>query len=214
MLMRASTWNTYRWGNQLSEFPIGRTFVEGRTYTCSLLSPFFLIGYRAPLHPATQEDEQRVSQLFLEADTAGIAVQQRSLTSQELQEVALTGACLVIALVDKRKLDSTIRTKPSPVSTSSPQATPSTSSSEFAVGGDPTSRNNAGSSLMDSTSSALPSSSSSSSHVASSGDGEYMGHYVVIFGYDAASGEFLLRDPATPVSELRVGANALDLARR
>lgn len=52
-----------------------------------------------------QEDQHRVSRLFSDASAAGIAVQKRSLSASELQEVMLTGVCLVIALVDKRKLN-------------------------------------------------------------------------------------------------------------
>ncbi len=49
---------------------------------------------------------------------------------------------------------------------------------------------------------------------ADDGDGGYTGHYVLIVGFDGVRGEFILRDPATPVSELRVRAAALDQARR
>jgi hypothetical protein len=121
-----------------------------------------------------QEDELRVSQLFSEANTAGIALHQRSLSSQELQEVAMTGACLVIALVDKRKLDPWLL---------SPDLLCPT-----LLGG-----NEKG---------------------ASEGDGGYTGHYVLIVGFDVSRLEFIVHDPATPVSELRVSALALDLARR
>jgi len=52
-----------------------------------------------------QEDERRVSHLFMTASAAGIAIQQRSVTSDELSDLILRRECLVIALVDKRKLD-------------------------------------------------------------------------------------------------------------
>lgn len=106
-----------------------------------------------------------MSQLFMEAPAAGIAVQQRSLSSFELQEAMLTGACLVIALVDKRKLD------------------PFTD----ACMGLPT---------------------------LCGIDAGYTGHYIVIVGFDSARQQFIVRDPAAMVSELRVGATALDQARR
>ena len=138
-----------------------------------------------------QEDEQRVSQLFLEADTAGIAVQQRSLTSAELQEVASTGACLVIALVDKRKLDAALLLPPH----TALGCGRSRGSAEDAVAGTAT-----------------------TAAAAAGGDRvngeEYTGHYVLIVGFDTSTHEFLVRDPATPVSELRVSPAALDLARR
>ncbi|GAX83634.1 hypothetical protein CEUSTIGMA_g11058.t1 [Chlamydomonas eustigma] len=122
-----------------------------------------------------QEDELRVSQLFSEANTAGIALHQRSLSSQELQEVAVTGACLVIALVDKRKLDPWLLTADLLCPT--------------LLGG-----SEKGSSCE--------------------GDGGYTGHYVLIVGFDISRQEFIVHDPAAPVSELRVSASALDLARR
>lgn len=113
-----------------------------------------------------QEDERRVSQLFLEAPAAGISVQQRSLSSDELQEAMLTGACLVIALVDKRKL-----------------LDPYTEACMV-----------------------LP---------ALCGiDAGYTGHYILIIGFDSEPGQFVVRDPAAMVSELRVSAAALDQARR
>ena len=145
-----------------------------------------------------QEDEQRVSQLFLEADTAGIAVQQRSLTSAELQEVASTGACLVIALVDKRKLDAALLLPPPPHAAA--MAGP--------MGGGRGGAENA----------ATGAGAATAAAAAAAGervDGEeYTGHYVLIVGFDASTHEFLVRDPATPVSELRVSPAALDLARR
>ena len=52
-----------------------------------------------------REDEVRVARLFGEAPGAGISIQQRSLSSQDLQAMLLTGDYLVIALVDKSKLD-------------------------------------------------------------------------------------------------------------
>ncbi|GLC36565.1 hypothetical protein PLESTM_000460800 [Pleodorina starrii] len=52
-----------------------------------------------------EDDERRVSQLFVDAARVGIEVQQRSISSEELQFWLLSGSCLVIVLVDKRKLD-------------------------------------------------------------------------------------------------------------
>ncbi|GIL62564.1 hypothetical protein Vafri_16759, partial [Volvox africanus] len=52
-----------------------------------------------------EDDERRVSQLFVDAAHVGIAVQQRSVSSEELQSWMLSGGCLIIVLVDKRKLD-------------------------------------------------------------------------------------------------------------
>ena len=61
--------------------------------------------HACPTAQLLQEDERRVSQLFSEASAAGIPVQQRSLSSFELQEAMLTRACLVISLLAKRRLD-------------------------------------------------------------------------------------------------------------
>ena len=185
-----------------------------------------------PTAAVLQEDEQRVSQLFLEADTAGIAVRQRSLTSQELQEVAMTGACLVIALVDKRKLDALMLlrrpTQPLPqqqqqqqqlnLSAKTTAASPLSASGTDIEGGP---GDDSSPSPLDCTYPLAGELSKASEATASvvlpaaavpSGE-EYTGHYVLIIGFDAARGEFLVRDPATPVAELRVGAEVLDLAR-
>lgn len=59
--------------------------------------------------PALQEnmaeDERRVAALFAAAGREGIPIQKRSLSSSELQAMMLQGDRLVIALVDKRKID-------------------------------------------------------------------------------------------------------------
>lgn len=51
-----------------------------------------------------EEDEQRVQNLFYDAAEAGISIQQRSVSTCELQEALLTGKFLIIMLVDKRRL--------------------------------------------------------------------------------------------------------------
>jgi hypothetical protein len=45
-------------------------------------------------------------------------------------------------------------------------------------------------------------------------DAGYTGHYILIIGFDSAQQQFIVRDPATVESELRVSAAALDQARR
>eukprot|EP00850_Spirogloea_muscicola_P001375 SM000005S17172 [mRNA] locus=s5:572877:574655:- [translate_table: standard] len=51
-----------------------------------------------------EEDRRRVNWLFERAPQAGIRIQRRSLSSEELSALILSGHYLVIALVDKRKL--------------------------------------------------------------------------------------------------------------
>lgn len=50
------------------------------------------------------EDQCRVTQLFKEAERAGITIDQRSIPLRELQACMLAGKHLIIALVDKRRL--------------------------------------------------------------------------------------------------------------
>ncbi|EFJ51379.1 hypothetical protein VOLCADRAFT_57258, partial [Volvox carteri f. nagariensis] len=113
-----------------------------------------------------EDDERRVSQLFIDAAHAGIVVQQRSVSSEELQAWMLSGSCLIIVLVDKRKLD--------PWLAAADMCLPALCGMELG----------------------------------------YSGHYVLLVGYEAASQEFVVRDPAAHQSELRVSAAALDAARR
>ncbi|KAL0018589.1 hypothetical protein WJX77_002963 [Trebouxia sp. C0004] len=51
-----------------------------------------------------EEDQCRVTQLFKEAERAGINVDQRSVPLKELQACMLAGSHLIIALVDKQRL--------------------------------------------------------------------------------------------------------------
>jgi hypothetical protein len=51
-----------------------------------------------------KEDEQRVSRLFEDAAREGISIENRSLSAVELQEKLVSGSCLIILLVDRRKL--------------------------------------------------------------------------------------------------------------
>lgn len=54
------------------------------------------------------EDQFRVTQLFKEAEQAGIVIQQKSIPLKKLQESMLCGKHLIIALVDKRRLCSNV----------------------------------------------------------------------------------------------------------
>ncbi|KAK3246418.1 hypothetical protein CYMTET_44044 [Cymbomonas tetramitiformis] len=53
-----------------------------------------------------EEDGLRVERLFREADSIGISIQCRSLSAAEIRNCVLSGHWLLIALVDKRKLNS------------------------------------------------------------------------------------------------------------
>ncbi|KXZ46980.1 hypothetical protein GPECTOR_39g474 [Gonium pectorale] len=113
-----------------------------------------------------EDDELRVSQLFVDAARAGITVQQRSISSEELQSWMLSGDCLVIVLVDKRKLD--------PWLMAADLCLPALCGMDLG----------------------------------------YTGHYVLLVGFDGEAQEFVVRDPAAMVPDLRVSAAALDAARR
>eukprot|EP00955_Chlamydomonas_euryale_P100040 365255-Chlamydomonas_euryale.AAC.19 len=115
--------------------------------------------YMANIH----EDEKRVQRLFEAAPGAGIAMRQRSLASNELQGLMLTGTCLVIALVDRRKLQPWVMCADVP-------------------------------SLV-------------------GYDGGYLGHYVLIIGFDPVTDEYIVRDPAGMDAEQRLAASSLDQAR-
>ncbi|KAG2449447.1 hypothetical protein HYH02_005594 [Chlamydomonas schloesseri] len=127
-----------------------------------------------------EDDERRVSQLFVEAAHVGIAIEQRSVSSEELQSWMLSGGCLIIVLVDKRKLD------------------------PWLGAGEPGSSGGMGGMSM---SMCLPA-------VLCGMELGYAGHYVLLVGFDAATQEYTIRDPAAQVHTLRVTAAALDAARR
>lgn len=42
----------------------------------------------------------------------------------------------------------------------------------------------------------------------------YTGHYVLLAGFDGAANEYVVRDPAAAMEDLRVSVAALELARR
>ena len=52
-----------------------------------------------------EEDGRRVDRLFRDASKAGIVIQQRSLSPAEMQGIILSGLYLIVALVDKRKVN-------------------------------------------------------------------------------------------------------------
>ncbi|GIM15442.1 hypothetical protein Vretimale_18213 [Volvox reticuliferus] len=83
-----------------------------------------------------------------------------------LQSWMLSGSCLIIVLVDKRKLD--------PWLAAADLCLPALCGMELG----------------------------------------YTGHYVLLVGYEAASQEYVVRDPAAERPDLRVSGAALDAARR
>ena len=124
-----------------------------------------------------QTDEERVERLFREAHSAGIVLQKRSLTPNELKDAVLTGACLVIALVDKRKMDLSILLA-------------NRSHYDAAIASLP-------SSLTIPTATNIICSAGISAGIEGYNAG-YLGHYVLIIGYDGERDEFILRDPSQP----------------
>jgi len=45
-------------------------------------------------------------------------------------------------------------------------------------------------------------------------DGDFLGHYVVVFGYEAGDSAFLVRDPASSMALDRISDARLEAARR
>jgi hypothetical protein len=127
--------------------------------------------------PHMAEDERRVEELFRKAQTAGIVLQKRTLSPEELKEAVLTSSCLVIALVDKRKMDQSILAA-------------NRSHYDAALASLPTS-------LSIPTATDLICSAGISAGIEGYNAG-YLGHYVLIVGYDQEKDEYVLRDPARP----------------
>ncbi|KAJ8624326.1 hypothetical protein MRB53_032856 [Persea americana] len=110
-------------------------------------------------------DLGRVDSLFQKALEAGINIQCRSISGQEISILILSGKYIAVALVDKYKLSRSWL-------------------EDICVSG---------------------------CYVGNSG---YTGHYVVICGYDADTGEFDIRDPASSRKYERVSMECLDEARK
>ncbi|XP_042510281.1 guanylyl cyclase 1-like [Macadamia integrifolia] len=110
-------------------------------------------------------DLVRVDRLFQQALEAGISIQRRSISGEEISFLVLSGKYIVIALVDQYKLD---------------QA-----------------------SLEDVRDSGF-----------CGGDSGYIGHYIVVCGYDADRDEFEIRDPASSRKSTWISLQCLDEAHK
>ncbi|KAH7855071.1 hypothetical protein Vadar_020935 [Vaccinium darrowii] len=122
-------------------------------------------SYFTVLQEQLPNDLVRVDMLFQKAMEAGIRIQCRSISGEEISILILTGNFVAIALVDQHKLSQSWH-------------------------GD----------VCD-----------SGFYSSSSG---YTGHYVVICGYDAATDEFEIRDPASSRKHLKITSKRLEEAHK
>ncbi|KAG0473341.1 hypothetical protein HPP92_015198 [Vanilla planifolia] len=109
-----------------------------------------------------QNDQWRVNRLFEKALEAGVSIECRSFSGEEIAALICSGDCIAVVLVDKFKL----------------------------------------------------SQSQQRDGCISVGSSDYMGHYVVVCGYDADTNEFEIRDPASSRINERVSLECLDCARK
>eukprot|EP00887_Chlorella_sp_A99_P003350 scaffold26.g3350.t1 len=155
-----------------------------------------------------EQDAARVGRLFQEAESAGIHVEQRSVSLQLLQRWAADGRHLLILLVDKSILLGADGTQGSePVApgeaavwargTLLPQAAhmPAPRASELR-----TAQEQDGSQEQ-----MLPQ---------QPGRPEFTGHYVVVCSYDPGADAFCLRDPAAAAESTWVPSGRLEAARK
>jgi hypothetical protein len=133
------------------------------------------------------EDVQRVNSLFKTAAAAGIAVHEQSVRVQQLQQIVSTGRHLIIALVDKRQLWGSSEEAPL-ASTHFLRSTGTKDSTGSAIDA------------------ASPSTSASETH--------YVGHYIVLCGYEAALDVFHIRDPGQQHRHVCVPVSRLEAARK
>ncbi|XP_031485478.1 guanylyl cyclase 1 [Nymphaea colorata] len=111
------------------------------------------------------DDTSRVDSLFKNATQAGISIQCRSISGEEISIMVLSGRYIAIALVDKLKLSHSWL-------------------EDFCGSG------------------------------CCGGTSGYIGHYVVICGYDMDTDEFEIRDPASSRKHERVSLECLEQARK
>lgn len=139
--------------------------------------------------PTLADDAARVSALFAAAPAAGVAVQRRRVASGELGARLLGGEWLVVALVDRRALAAAW---PPSAAWGCGSVDENESKPEWPA----------------------PASRHPPPPHASSSTG-YMGHYIVLCGYDPVTHTFALRDPAATAARgpLRLPGAALDAAR-
>lgn len=147
------------------------------------------------------EDCARVDRLFATAAANGIAVERVSVGLEQLKEWCLSGAYLVIVLVDKQKLMRSQGVDPIEGSTGGGAAVPFGGAS-FAGGG-------AGERAQGEDRGVC-----SQGRRREDGGSGYTGHYIVVCGYDPAEGAFICRDPAAHRRDVTISTAALEAARR
>ncbi|KAL6977406.1 hypothetical protein U1Q18_026204 [Sarracenia purpurea var. burkii] len=139
-------------------------------------------------------DLMRVDMLFQKAMEAGINIQCRSLSGEEISQLILSGKYVAIALVDHYKLS---------FGTLTLNRTKQEQEREWMRGSEAIQKSLSQSWLEDVCVSGFY-----------SGDSGYTGHYVVICGYDAIKDEFEIRDPASSRKHEKVTSKCLEEARK
>lgn len=136
-------------------------------------------------------DSRRVRHLFETAAAAGILVEQRSVTLPDLIALLLAGSHLLIVLVNKVTLGLGPCHGKGQDACSSASRTSSSSSCAAGVCDALAAR---GSSSREHTAAGLASDRGYGAEAAAGG--RYLGHYIVVCGYDASRDAFDVRDPA------------------
>ncbi|KAL4855413.1 hypothetical protein ACK3TF_003959 [Chlorella vulgaris] len=190
-----------------------------------------------------QQDSARVERLFGTAAAAGIGLACRSVTLGELSRLLLGGSCLIIALVDRLTLDSPScgstagGGKGSPRSTDHPSGQQSVAATAPAVTVTAATTEVAAASVAAAkTAAAAEGTAAGSNEAAASAGGRepeqqegseevqggeaeaaadaYVGHFIVLCGYDSGTHAFEMRDPASHRERQWVPAARLEAARK
>ena len=164
------------------------------------------------------DDGARVDALFRGAERAGVQLARRSVHMRSLRRWATDGRWLIIVLVDKRALGPNGFRKTSRTTRSSRDGGDDALAPRISEGGglfdlvfgtgDARHRDRGGGGSFKKSAHESASGSNSGSN---SG---YTGHYILVFGYDATTREFLCRDPAGAATLTRVGESAMESARK
>lgn len=169
------------------------------------------------------DDGARVDALFRGAERAGVQLARRSVHMRSLRRWAADGRWLIIVLVDKRALGpngirKTTRTSRSPrdgdgdgVEDGAARVFEGGGFFDFVFG---TGTGDAGHGGNGGNRSGGGTSKKSANESASGSNSGYTGHYILVFGYDATTREFLCRDPAGAATLTRVGESAMESARK
>ena len=171
------------------------------------------------------DDGARVDALFRGAERAGVQLARRSVHMRSLRRWAADGRWLIIVLVDKRALGpngirKTSRTSRSPRDGVRDGASSRDDASRVFEGGGffdfvfGTGTGDAGHGGNGGNRGGRGSLKKSANESASGSNSGYTGHYILVFGYDATTREFLCRDPAGAATTTRVGESAMESARK